>query len=442
MQLRKQIAYSKNLRHFTLPILASIFLFCVYFTLNGNFPFTTNAQTATTVTFGSVGDMGSDSNANGVLNAVKSANLNFFLHVGDLSYNTQGSPQGWDTWVKGIVGTVLPYEIVTGNHDSSQIDQFTPGLPDHFHSNGTYGKNYYFDYPQTSPLVRVIMISPEFFDPDMTWLGNAIDSARSSGIKWVVVGNHVNAISSATKSNEMGTLFSYLISKKVDLILQGHDHNYQRSKQLNCVTIGSTNQSCIVSAGPTYTKGSGTVLVIDGAGGNGLYAVNPSDSEAGYFAKINSDTYGFAKFTLTATQLQEQFVRGAGGSLSDSFTISGSTGPVPTGVPTPTGPSPTFACLGSCPTSVPTPFPTTQPSGSPSIPVTNNPQPTSSQAPQPSQTTSGVPSHTPNPSVSPTPNPGGGNKKHKPTNGGIQQLIQLLLQFLMQILQLLQNLFK
>jgi len=321
MEFKKQVLFIKQNRHFFLPLVVSIFLLSVYFTINGSGPFTIDAQTGTTVTFGSVGDMGSSSNANGVLSAVKSANLNFFLHVGDLSYNTQGSPQGWGTWVKGIVGAVFPYEIVSGNHDSSQISSFVAGLPDHMQSVGTYGQNYYFDYPQTNPLVRVIMISPGLFPTDTTWLGNAIDSARAKGIKWIVAGNHLNAISTGAKSNSLGTMLSFLISKKVDLILQGHDHNYQRTKQLSCVTIGSTNQSCLANGGPNYPKGAGTVLVIDGTGGSGLYTVNQGDSEAGYFVKINSDTYGFTKITLSATQLQEQFGRGNWRKLKGFATV-------------------------------------------------------------------------------------------------------------------------
>jgi hypothetical protein len=70
-----------------------------------------------------------------------------------------------------------------------------------------------------------------------------------------------------------------LIRKKVDLVLQGHDHAYFRSKQLainsttcpnvpsdsyNSTTtkVGSANLNCVVNDGSTgsYVKGAGTVL--------------------------------------------------------------------------------------------------------------------------------------------------------------------------------------
>ena len=65
------------------------------------------------------------------------------------------------------------------------------------------------------------------------WVSNTIDSARATGIKWVIVGMHKNCISMGRMTCQIGPdIFNLLVSKKVDLILQGHDHNYQRSKQL------------------------------------------------------------------------------------------------------------------------------------------------------------------------------------------------------------------
>ena len=336
----------KKYQQFLLPFFTVILFFAAYIILHG-VPFVTQAQSSSTATFGVIGDTGASSNASAVFSAVSNANLNFFLHVGDFSYDEQGGPSGWPGWVKGIVGTVLPFEIVSGNHDDCCIDTYVQGLPNKMANlQGTYGKNYFFDYPQTSALVRVIMISPGGFDPDIAWLSSAIDTARSSGIPWVVVGMHRNCITTGQKSCEVGSsVLNLLLSKKVDIILQGHDHNYQRSKQLSCANVDTTTQSCIVNATSSYTKGAGTVIIIDGAGGNGLYAVDSGDSEAGYFATINSDTYGFTKFTVSATQLSGQFVRAAGGNLSDSFTISGtSTGTTP-GL-TPTGITPTYGCVG------------------------------------------------------------------------------------------------
>ena len=66
----------------------------------------------------------------------------------------------------------------------------------------------------------------------------------------------------------------------VDLIIQGHDQTYQRSKQLSCVTDDLFVAACVADDGSDdeYVKGMGTVLVINGAGGKDLYDINNSDS--------------------------------------------------------------------------------------------------------------------------------------------------------------------
>src|SRR5207245_8891534 len=94
-------------------------------------------------------------------------------------------------------------------------------------------------------------------------------------------------------------------------------------------------------------------------GGRSLTSPHPPLPLAPYFQTYmgsnNNATYGFLQVTVSATQMSAQFVRGSGGSYTDSFSLtqSGST----------TSPSPT-----------PTPSPSPSPSASPS------PSPTSTSA--------------------------------------------------------------
>ena len=56
------------------------------------------------------------------------------------------------------------------------------------------------------------------------------------------MGMHKVCLTMGIKSCEIGaSLLNVLIDRKVDLIIQGHDHSYQRSKQLalgpNCTAV-------------------------------------------------------------------------------------------------------------------------------------------------------------------------------------------------------------
>ena len=307
------------------------------------------AQTGS-FTFGAAGDFGANSNTSAVLKAVAGAGTDFFVALGDLSYSQVTPESAWCDFVKSRVGTTYPFELISGNHENTGQDgaiaNFAACLPDRLGGlTGTYAKEYYYDYPASAPLARMINISPNLAFPGEStyqytvgsahynWLVNAIDSARSAGIPWVIVTNHENCIkagSAAGSTNcEIGAdLQKLFVDKRVDLVLQGHTHTYQRSKQLAlgpaCSTVINTayDADCVVNDGSsgTYAKGAGMVLVISGTGGESTGSVSTSDPDAQYFAKLSGSNYGFMKFQVTATQLTARFVP-ATGTFTDSFTI-------------------------------------------------------------------------------------------------------------------------
>ncbi|HVW33756.1 MAG TPA: Ig-like domain-containing protein [Acidimicrobiia bacterium] len=328
--------------------------------------------------FGAAGDLGATADTSAVLNAVAGAGLDFFMAEGDLSYSDLTPESAWCNFVTSRVGATFPFELVSGNHEDNgpdgNIANFAACLPDRIGGlTGSYTKEYYFDYPASAPLARMINISPNLAfagettynytvgSAHYTWLANAIDSARAAGIPWVVVSMHENCIKAGSTSCEIGTaLQNLLVSKKVDLVLQGHTHTYQRSKQLAlgsaCPSVTNTayDADCVVNTGATgsYAKGAGMVLVITGVGGKAHGSVTTSDPDSQYFAKLNgsgspSPSSGFTKFTVTPTALSAQFVN-AVGTFTDSFTIG-----------TPSGDQPPTAAGASLATPQDTPLPVT-----------------------------------------------------------------------------------
>jgi hypothetical protein len=303
-------------------------------------------------TFAAAGDFNQTSETGASLASLATSGTDFFLALGDLSYGNVGEETIWCDFVKSYVGSSYPFELISGNHEEDNSDgfirSFAACLPDHLGSTGDYAVEYYFDY---QGLVRVIMIAPNLTisgvnyeytqgNSHYNWLSSKIDEARAQGIKWVVVGMHKVCITMGEKDCEIGSdLMNLLTSKRVDLVLQGHDHVYERSKQLTCVTEGSFSASCVADDGAddAYTQGAGTVFVVAGMVGTGLYTITTGDAEAGYFAKWMGDninpTHGYLKFAVSQNQISAQFVRTSGGSFSDSFTITSGGGNPPDTVP-------------------------------------------------------------------------------------------------------------
>ena len=248
---------------------------------------------AASFSFGVAGDLGADSATTATLDALAGADTSFFLAIGDLSYNQIKPESAWCSYVKQHVGATYPFELLVGNHEETAtsqggfIDNFVACLPDRLGVTGLYAHQYYFDYPPDAPLARFILIDPDLTrgeDPaqyctkgdtaNCDWLTARIDDAKSQGL-WTIVGMHKNCITIGEKSCEIGApLFNVLLEHKVDVILQGHDHGYQRSKQLSlgpdCPELEPDvyNGGCIARDGgddAVFRRGAGPVFVVSAA---------------------------------------------------------------------------------------------------------------------------------------------------------------------------------
>jgi hypothetical protein len=302
-----------------------------------------------TFTFAAAGDIGW--NETGTMSKVllqalrkDKANLSFFLAVGDLSYSTvAGTESAWCGYVKSYVGSSFPFELLGADHEDNdpvRIGNFTACLPDRMGSTGQYGKEFYFDVPAGAPLARFIQISPDMMylpearwryainDTHYQWTVKAIDSARAAGIRWVIVSAHRPCIGLVgTTCPLTQDIFDALLLKKVDLILHGDQHSYQRTKQLRCAprSSGFYFPECIADADGTFAKGAGSVIAIVGTGGRGFSSVDlKTDTDRQYFAcGMGSNTpgygWGYLRVTISSTQLIAKTM--LSGTWQDTFTI-------------------------------------------------------------------------------------------------------------------------
>ena len=311
------------------------------------------APAAPTVSIGFTGDTGATSNTAAVADAARGAGVSAFFNLGDMSYSQVASESAWCSFVTQHVGSAMSYELVAGNHEDQDgpdglWSNFAQCLPDKLGATGDYPRQYFADYPASSPLVRFIMVSPKltFSEGKTYWsykagtqgynfAASAIDGARSAGIPFVVVGMHMYCLSMVNyPCAASADLMNLLVSKKVDLYLQAHDHGYARSKQLalgsSCpgIALDSFDPDCVANADPgsSYTAGDGTVLATVGPGGRSLNKEDPTNAQAPYFQTYmgtnNNPTYGFLKVDVSPTKLTGTFVRGAGGTYTDTFTLT------------------------------------------------------------------------------------------------------------------------
>ncbi len=96
-------------------------------------------------------------------------------------------------------------------------------------------------------------------------------------------------------------IYDALYAAKADLVLVGHDHNYQRYGKMNPSQVAATD---------------GFRQVLVGTGGRSFYSLSGSHA---LLQASNANTHGVLKLTLTATGYTGDFVPRAGSSYTDTF---------------------------------------------------------------------------------------------------------------------------
>lgn len=220
-------------------------------------------------------------------------NAGFFVLNGDVV--DTGSNEGQWNWLLGdakenfLHTTILP---VAGNHES-QMNSFI----EHFNvkpavsSDTATGAYYSVNYSNAHFIVlnnnETSAEYADFSPAQIQWLKKDVKAARASGAEWIIVAMHKGPYTTsnhATDDDIMGpngvrTLVAPIFEElEVDLVLQGHDHIYARSKPLK--SDGTAVQAHKVSKTLNgqdieYTVNpKGTIYLIPGTAGPKVYYKN------------------------------------------------------------------------------------------------------------------------------------------------------------------------
>lgn len=274
------------------------------------------------------------------------------LALGDFRYDDLRTESQWCAFVRTHVGQSLPVELLTGNHESNgrdgRISAFARCLPNRLHGmTGAYGTQWYVDLPASKPLMRLVMISPGLTvdgrawayrkgDAHYRWTRRAIRSARDAGIPWVVVGMHNPCLSMGRYGCAAGAdVMNLLVRSRVDLVLTGHEHLYQRTKQIRTgpgcrsVRLRRFDRDCVASSSSELSDGRGTVFVTAGTGGTSLRNVRLRDKHRRYFAAWSgrnvTPTHGLVVVDATSSRLTARFMpstTSAASPFRDAVTIT------------------------------------------------------------------------------------------------------------------------
>ena len=253
----------------------ALLLHLVTITMNDighGYAFGLNSTSKADFNFAAAGDWGCTPNTKNTVENIISKNPELVLGLGDYAYRKQ--PQCWFRLIDPIYDKM---KIVIGNHDhliyTSRTEYYSsPVLLKQYMNYFNLSRQFYsFSYQNVHFIAMSTEVPYEPGSQQYKFVESDLQKTVSNkSIDWVVVFYHRLAYTSPSLVESVKGLrgiFHPLFEKYgVDLVIQGHSHNYQRTYPINY--DDDKNKEVIVDKNKTnYSNPGGQIFTIVGTGG-------------------------------------------------------------------------------------------------------------------------------------------------------------------------------
>ncbi|MCA9622308.1 MAG: metallophosphoesterase family protein, partial [Myxococcales bacterium] len=252
----------------------------------------------------------------------------FQVFTGD-AVQTGVNQADWDalfeaTGPSGSIEPILagvPMMMSNGNHDALALNYLMQfALPQEL-SPGESGAGeewYSFDYGNAHFVVlNDTTASSETIDAESAFLAEDLAAVDRDETPWVFAMHHRPLYSCSNHGSDVDIRQAWqpiYDSFGVDIVFNGHDHNYERSHPIRGFQSGSSD-GAIAAAGPEGqpVDGSGTVYLVAGGAGAPLYG-----SGSCYHTRVSESVRNYTSVAISGRSLSLRTYR-LDGSLLDSF---------------------------------------------------------------------------------------------------------------------------
>ena len=331
----KRSGYSDNFFKYTFPTATpnSTIYYKLYDSQSGTWTAQKTFQTAppsnaNNFTFCALGDSRNGLSVwQDVSNLAKAQNPSFTLYNGDIVDNG-GSTSEWNNWFNSgqdYLENNIVYHAL-GNHDAQSV----PTYKNIFELPKANNTNLYYSFKYGNAMFITLNSEDPGNSAQAAWLVSTLAAAAADpSIVWKVISFHRPFYTIGNHSGEMNgywnTWWKAFDDFGVDLIVNGHDHMYERTKPIN----RNVSTSSAVSE---YGSGAnqGRCQIVCGGAGAPLYSGSPTWAIETYKSSYNFCTFNINGNTLTGTTYDNN------GTVIDDFTIN-KTGGITTGIGTNSG---------------------------------------------------------------------------------------------------------
>jgi hypothetical protein len=264
--------------------------------------------------FAAAGDWGCTDDTTDTINNILGKSPELVLGLGDYSYDEEDA----DCWLKKVEPINDKMKIAIGNHDMEKLNIYT----NHFGLSEQY---YSFNYYNVHLVALSTEIAYKPFSSQYEFIKNDLSSAASDpNIDWIVVYFHKQMYTSPSNHDDYPTLRStyhpLFNEYEVNLVLQAHNHNYERTFPIKFNSNSPSNPIATTTNTDTYTDPDGQIFATIGTGGVSLYAFT---GKADHFVKQYGD-FGILNIDITnepqSSSLTGKFYAN-NGKIIDQFII-------------------------------------------------------------------------------------------------------------------------
>jgi hypothetical protein len=251
--------------------------------------------------FAATGDGASgEANSSKVVNLISSLKPNLLIYLGDV-------------YEKGTFSELYNYYGTQGTNFAKFRSITDPTVGNHEYTNGGSAQDYFFYWDNIPSYYSFdaggwhfislnsngSYVSDASNSPQYTWLASDL-SAHTQACTIVYYHEPLYNIGQERPATQMASIWALLAQHHVTIVLNGHDHDYQRWVPLD---------------GQGKPSSTGITEFVAGGGGHGLQNISKSDSRVAFSSDANPATFGALKFTLSANSASFSYVNISGATL-------------------------------------------------------------------------------------------------------------------------------
>ncbi len=270
--------------------------------------------------FAAVGDFGCSKNTKKTINNIEDKKPELVLPLGDLSYQSTA-----DCWFDVMSPLKSKIMITLGFHEvndgKSKMNQYINSFDLDKHYNSFDYRHVHFVNMASESKFEEGSAQYKFINEDLK------KASENKDIDWIVVttyGPFYTSPSTHKAEKVLRDIYHPIFEKyKVDLVLQAHNHNYQRTYPISYNSAGDSSEPIVTKQNTTGYNNitDGTVFALVGTGGESFY---PLASQAPYVAS-QFGKFGFLDIDISNgnphTKLTGTFYDNKGDAILDQFTI-------------------------------------------------------------------------------------------------------------------------